>query len=72
MKAAGFSARIRVAHLIYSPAIGGSETFAIEVCSGLNTSVYDPIILFLAYMRESEKAASLTIVKADIKQKAKL
>lgn len=39
--------RIRVAHLIYSPAIGGSETCAIEICSNLDTTLFKPIVLFM-------------------------
>lgn len=39
--------RIRVAHLIYSPAVGGSEVCAVEICSHLDRSLYDPLVLFM-------------------------
>jgi glycosyltransferase involved in cell wall biosynthesis len=39
--------RLRVAHLIYSPALGGSEMIAAEICSHLDRSVFDPMILFM-------------------------
>lgn len=39
--------RLRVAHLIYSPAVGGSEMIAANICGQLNRSLFDPIVLFM-------------------------
>ena len=41
------SERLRIAHLIYSPAVGGSEMVAADICSQLDRSVFDPLILFM-------------------------
>lgn len=41
------SALLRVAHLIYSPALGGSEMCAAEICARLDRSQYDPRVLFM-------------------------
>lgn len=38
---------IRVAHLIHSPQIGGSEMVAAQICSNLDRSLFDPIFLML-------------------------
>ncbi len=38
---------IRIAHLIYSPAIGGSEMVAVNICSNLDTSKFHPMVLFM-------------------------
>lgn len=38
---------LRVAHLIYSPVVGGSEMIAAEICSNLDRSTFDPLILFM-------------------------
>jgi glycosyltransferase involved in cell wall biosynthesis len=39
--------RLRIAHLIYSPAVGGSEMIAADICGQLDRSVFDPLILFM-------------------------
>ena len=39
--------RMRVAHLIYSPALGGSEMCAAEICSRLDRSRFHPLVLFM-------------------------
>ena len=39
--------RLRVAHLIYSPAVGGSEMIAANICNQLDRSMFDPIVLFM-------------------------
>jgi len=39
--------RIRVAHLIYSPKVGGSEMLAAEICSRLDRSLFAPICIML-------------------------
>jgi len=39
--------RLRIAHLIYSPAVGGSEMVAADVCNNLDRSIFDPLILFM-------------------------
>src|SRR4030042_3403126 len=41
------SSCVRVAHLIYSPAVGGSEMVATDICSQLDRSIFDPLILFM-------------------------
>ncbi len=41
------SRRLRIAHLIYSPAVGGSEMVAADICDNLDRSVFDPLILFM-------------------------
>jgi glycosyltransferase involved in cell wall biosynthesis len=38
---------LRVAHLIYSPVVGGSEMIAAEICSHLDRSIFEPIVLFM-------------------------
>ncbi len=40
--------RARVAHVVYSPAIGGSESLALETCARLDRRAFDPLLL-LAY-----------------------
>ncbi|MBU0681019.1 MAG: glycosyltransferase [Proteobacteria bacterium] len=37
----------RVAHLIYSPQIGGSEMVAAHVCNNLDRSRFEPMVLFM-------------------------
>lgn len=37
----------RVAHLIYSPALGGSEMIAAEVAGRLDRARFDPLVLFM-------------------------
>jgi glycosyltransferase involved in cell wall biosynthesis len=39
--------RLRIAHLIYSPVVGGSEMIAADICGQLDRSVFDPFILFM-------------------------
>ena len=39
--------RLRVAHLIYSRAVGGSEMVAANICNHLDRSMFDPLILFM-------------------------
>lgn len=39
--------RVRVAHLVYAPAIGGSEICAGEICRHLDPARYDAFVLFL-------------------------
>ncbi len=39
--------RIKVAHLIYSEKVGGSEVVAGNVCSYLDRSIFDPLVLFM-------------------------
>ncbi|MDH3998088.1 MAG: glycosyltransferase [Desulfuromonadales bacterium] len=39
--------RLKVAHLIDSPAIGGSEICALEICRHLDPLSYQPLLLFL-------------------------
>ncbi len=39
--------KCRVAHLIYSQLIGGSEMLAANICANLDREYFDPIILFL-------------------------
>ena len=41
------SSCVRVAHLIYSPAVGGSEMVAADICNNLDRSIFDPLILFM-------------------------
>lgn len=38
---------LRVAHLIYSPAVGGSEMIAANICGQLDRSLFDPLVLFM-------------------------
>ncbi len=52
MKAAA-DTRIRVAHLIYSEKVGGSETVAANVCSRLDRHRFDPMLLFFYKSRGS-------------------
>ncbi|MGV1098221.1 glycosyltransferase family 4 protein [Thiovibrio sp. JS02] len=40
-------ARCRVAHLIYSKKIGGSEMVAANVCSNLDRNRFEPMVLFM-------------------------
>jgi len=39
--------KIRIAQLIYSAQIGGSEICATDICTHLDKNIYDPIILFM-------------------------
>jgi glycosyltransferase involved in cell wall biosynthesis len=39
--------RLRIAHLIYSPAVGGSEMIAADICGRLDRSIFAPLILFM-------------------------
>lgn len=39
--------KIKVAHLIYSEKTGGSEMVAANVCSYLDRTVFDPLVLFM-------------------------
>lgn len=39
--------KVRVAHLIYSEKVGGSEMVAGNVCSYLDRSKFDPLVLFM-------------------------
>ena len=41
------SSPVRIAHLIYSQAVGGSEIVAVNICAHLDRNKYEPIILFL-------------------------
>lgn len=43
--------RLRVAQLVYSPAIGGSEMLALDLCARLDRRAFDPLLL-LAYPGE--------------------
>ena len=38
--------KLRVAHLIYSEKVGGSETVAANICSRLDRDRFDPMVLF--------------------------
>ncbi len=39
--------RLRIAHLIYSTAVGGSEMAAADICHNLNRSIFAPLVLFM-------------------------
>ncbi len=39
--------KLKIAHLIYSQEIGGSETVALNICSHLDRSLFEPLVLFL-------------------------
>jgi glycosyltransferase involved in cell wall biosynthesis len=39
--------RLRIAHLIYSPAVGGSEMIAADICARLDRSIFEPLVLFM-------------------------
>ena len=39
--------KMRVAHLIYSTSVGGSEMLAANICARLNRDMFEPVILFL-------------------------
>jgi glycosyltransferase involved in cell wall biosynthesis len=39
--------RLHIAHLIYSPAVGGSEMVVADICDKLNRSIFEPLILFM-------------------------
>ena len=39
--------KIKVGHLIYSKKVGGSEIVAANVCSALDRSQFDPLVLFM-------------------------
>jgi glycosyltransferase involved in cell wall biosynthesis len=39
--------KIRVAHLIYSPSVGGSEMLAADICARLDRSIFEPLCVIL-------------------------